>query len=121
MSNEGLKTERFEDKNNENNQESLLLGKISELEEQKRKLEEENKGLKEAVKNLMNDELTGLKRRVFFIEKSKQDLSSLTSLELETEQKKEKRVLNPLVFCFAISTILKSLMTNTGTILETKF
>lgn len=101
MNNEGLKPEKIEEKKIENNQESLLLERISELEEQKRKLEEENKGLKEAVKNLMNDELTGLKRRVFFIEKSKQDLSSVTSPEkLETEQKERKEGFKSISFLF---------------------
>jgi len=78
--NEKLDSGSFEDKKV---QDSLLLEKIN-------RLEEENKGLKEAIKNLMNDELTGLKRRAFFIEKSEQDLLSVISSEKqETENRKE--------------------------------
>lgn len=86
--------------NIENNQELLLLERISRLWEEKRKLEEENRGLKEAVKNLMNDELTGLKRRGFFIEKSEQDLLSVISSEnKESEQRKEGFKSVSFLFC----------------------
>jgi len=80
VNNEKLDLGSFEDKKV---QDSLLLEKIN-------RLEEENKGLKEAIKNLMNDELTGLKRRAFFIEKSEQDLLSVISSE-KTGNRKQKR------------------------------
>jgi len=79
VNNEKLDLGSFEDKKV---QDSLLLEKIN-------RLEEENKGLKEAIKNLMNDELTGLKRRAFFIEKSEQDLLSVISSEKQETENDE--------------------------------
>lgn len=101
MNNEGLKPESFEEKNIENNQESLLLERISRLEEEKRKLEEQNRKLQENVAelnvDLMHDSRTGLKAKSYLEERLEDIISSFKNPE--NKERKEGFKNLSLLFC----------------------
>lgn len=101
MNNEGLKQESFEGKNIENNRESLLLAKISRLEEEKRKLEEQKRKLQENVAelnvDLMHDSRTGLKSKPYLEERLKDIISSFKNPE--NKERKEGFKNLSLLFC----------------------
>ncbi len=78
--------------NNEEENVEVLKQKIE-------RLRAENKELKDEVENLMHDELTGLKGRKFFTEKSQQDVFSIISPETETENRKEGFKSVSFLFC----------------------
>ena len=96
MNNENLKPV-----NVENNQESLLLEKIRELEEENEELKRKNRKLEENVAelnvDLMHDPLTGLKTRRYLAEMIEETISSLESPE--RERRAEGYSTFSLLFC----------------------
>ena len=96
MNNENLKPV-----NVENNQESLLLGKIRELEEENKELKGKNRKLEENVAelnvDLMHDPLTELYTRRYLTEIIKETISSLESPE--RERRAEGYSTFSLLFC----------------------